>query len=147
MNISLKISILSLIISIGTVFFEYFFNKKINSINLDAEYFNDIFKDFLIEHIPEKRAKVQRTSSGNIIGIDPFLDLLRKIRKKSLFFKFKDREFYNELLSTIQELEDELVLIESPIDIDEYNKHMLIVDSKINSFYDVVLYATRGKIF
>lgn len=145
MELSLKLSIASLIISIGTAVFEYFYNKKINSINIDAIYFNEIYKDYLIKDIPESRLKIRLTRKGHISGIDNFLDVLREIRKKSLFFKYKDENFYRELTTMIQNLEDELVMVDDELDTITYNQFILSVDCKIDGIYKLILDAMQGR--
>lgn len=145
MELSLKLSIASLIISICTVVFEYFYNKRINSINIDATYFNEIYKDYLINIIPESRVKISLTGSGRISGVDDFLDVLRKMRKKSLFFKYKDDIFYKELIAKIQGLEDELVMVEDELENSTYNQFVVRIDYKIDSIYKFILDTMQGK--
>lgn len=145
MELSLKLSIASLIISICTVVFEYFYNKRINSINIDATYFNEIYKDYLINIIPESRVKISLTGSGRISGVDDFLDVLREMRKKSLFFKYKDDIFYKELIAKIQGLEDELVMVEDELENSTYNQFVVRIDYKIDSIYKFILDTMQGK--
>lgn len=145
MELSLKLSIASLIISIGTVVFEYFYNKRINSINIDATYFNEIYKDYLINIIPESRVKISLTGNGRISGVDDFLDVLREMRKKSLFFKYKDDIFYKELIAKIQGLEDELVMVEDELENSTYNQFVVRIDYKIDSIYKFILDTMQGK--
>ena len=120
-------------------------NKKINSINIDAIYFNEIYKDYLIKDIPESRLKIRLTRKGHISGIDDFLDVLREIRKKSLFFKYKDENFYRELITMIQNLEDELVMVDDELDTITYNQFILSVDCKIDGIYKLILDAMQGR--
>lgn len=51
MDISLYISVLALIISIGVPFFEYIYNKSFNNINIEVSYYDEIYKDYLINKI------------------------------------------------------------------------------------------------
>ena len=145
MDISLYISVLALIISIGVPFFEYIYNKSFNNINIEVSYYDEIYKDYLINKIPISRMKIQLSSQGEVLGIDQFLDLLREIRRNSLYFKFRNIEFYSEIFSLIQRLEDELVVAEAKMSVAQYNKLSVRIDSMINDIYEEIITTSRGK--
>ena len=89
--------------------------------------------------------KIQLSSQGEVLGIDQFLYLLREIRRNSLYFKFRNIEFYSEILSLIQRLEDELVVAEAKMSVAQYNKLSVRIDSMINDIYEEIITTSRGK--
>ena len=98
------LSIIAIFISIGVPVFEYFYNKKINDINIDAHYFDAVYEEYLLRKIPDFRIKIERKDNGEMVGIDGFISLLRDMRKRSLYFKFAKEDFYDEIHSLLQNL-------------------------------------------
>ncbi|MEV6742771.1 hypothetical protein AB0N14_40340, partial [Streptomyces sp. NPDC051104] len=52
------LSIIAIIISIGTLFFQNYKNEKHHRTNLEAGYFKDIYLEYLLKEIPRSRQKV-----------------------------------------------------------------------------------------
>ncbi|MCH5250573.1 MAG: hypothetical protein J1E98_11595 [Lachnospiraceae bacterium] len=144
-NIELVISIIALMISVGSSVFEYFWNRHISRKNAETEIYKDIFIEYLIKKIPEARNKIHY---GNEIlsDIDDLVNVLNDLRRDILFFKFSDNCFYRELYKKLQKLEDKLVTISGKkIDADEFADFHKGLDEDIHNIYNFIMKKYIGK--
>lgn len=81
-------------------------NKKLNSINLESEYFDYLFKELLLKSIPMARAKLTINSDGKLTGIDDLLSTLTEARLSLMYYQYTDNNFYKQAKNKIQEIED-----------------------------------------
>lgn len=121
-NLELALSIIAIVISVITIFIEFYGNQRVNRINLEANFYEKIYNEFLINKIPNARNAI--TYNNNIVsGVDELIDVLNDMRRKSLFFKYKEEKFYNILCKKLQDLENELVRkSDLKLDSDDYCK-------------------------
>lgn len=140
-EISFWISVIALIISFLAPLFEYWWSKKLNKINIESEYFDKVYTDFLMIKLPEARLKISYVDN-KIKGIDDYIDVLRDMRKKSIYFKFANNNFYNSLLRKIQELEDLIILGNNNQD---YGKFVSKFDEKEKNIYKCICNGHLGK--
>lgn len=108
LTLELLLSILAIIISVFSVFFEYYWSQRINRTNLEADFFKDIYGDYLMKKIPAART-VFHYSNHILSDTDDLIEVLNDIRRSSLFYKYKDKKFYKKLCTLLQGLEDKLV--------------------------------------
>lgn len=108
-DITLFISIIALIISIGVAIVEYYRDIKINRKNLEVDYFNEIYKVHLIRNIPNARKYIRFDKEGHFLDIDNMCNVLKNIRTDSLYYYYNDNKFYNKLKEQAQKLEDFLI--------------------------------------
>ena len=106
---ALIISIISLLLSIIITFCEIRENRKINDISLESEYFDYLFKELLLKEIPKSRAKISFNMNSNLINTEDLVSTLNDIRHSALYFQYTDTEFFNNLKTELQNLEDYLV--------------------------------------
>ena len=98
---------LALALSAIALVITYSQNKKINEINLMSVYFNDIFKEYLLEKIPVALNKIRISETDEKIkDFDDFLTQLDELRKKALYFKYNDKAFYDNLKNSLLNMED-----------------------------------------
>ncbi len=105
------ISIISVVIaaiSAGISIYTNMQNRKINSINIKARYFEKIFDKYLIEEIPKTRDYIRFTNEGYLEDFQPLVGTLSDMVKKANFFKYDNRNFYNNLKNKTRDLEDYL---------------------------------------
>lgn len=106
-NLSLFFSLVAIVISIVALFVEYKRDYRINSINLEAEYFSDIYKKHLIINIPYARREI--CFIGNkLSGTNRMISLLKEILQDSYYYNYKDKIYYDALKDRIQSFEDYL---------------------------------------
>ncbi len=110
--IALICSILAVIISIVTIVVDYARDMRINTINLNSVYFDEIFKEHLIYKLPQSRRTLTISSSGKLNGTQNLINELNQIRKDSLYFCYADNEFYKGLWDRLTSLEDYIVCSE-----------------------------------
>lgn len=141
------LSVIAILISIGVPLFEYFSNKRINSINIDSHYYNVVYENYLLIEIPEKRMRIERLNSGKIEGREEFLEMLRNMRKKSLCFKFVNEDFYKILYGHIQNLEDEMVILPDSVSEETFVQFIRKIDGIIYDIYVCINNAAHGNSF
>ena len=141
----MDLSIIAIIISIASSIFEYIYNKSINDVNINTHYFDIVYEEYLLEKIPKCRMQIGRKNDGTMGGIDEFIDLLREMRKKSLYFKFANEDFYKEVIFLIQNLEDELVMLGSQVSYTEYRAFRTNTDTAIRKIYECIGKATHSQ--
>ncbi len=107
-EIALVFSIIAVIISIIVACVENRREYNINKINLEAEYFSDIYKEHLIVNIPNARRYITFDMNGKLIGTNDMIQLLQKIMQDSYYYFYKDKVFYDKLQYSVQALEDYL---------------------------------------
>lgn len=146
-NLELLLSIIAIIISVITILIEFYGNQRVNRINLEANFFEKIYNDFLVEIIPNARNEI--VYNNNVVsGVETLIDVLNDMRRKSLFFKYKEEKFYNRLCSKLQELENELVeKSDLTLDSDDYCKFTEYIKEALEEIYDIILCKYTGKFF
>ena len=105
---TLVLSVLAIIVSIWSAIASYHQMQRGQRISLEADYFSDIFKDYLLNRIPNAWRKIT-FSDGEIIQDDDLTNVLVELGKKSQYFMFSDNDFYLELKEKLQGIEDDLV--------------------------------------
>lgn len=142
---ALILSIISIISSLVIAIYEIVENRKINKISLESEYFDSLFKDFLLKKIPSTRIKIQFNSEGKLIDTEEFVSVLNEIRKDSLYFIYTDKDFYNELKYSLQDLENYILNEENNELIGEDQTTFFNnVQEKITTIYDIMISKYSG---
>lgn len=146
-TLELALSVIAIVISIITIFIEFYGNQRVNRINLEANFYEKIYNDFLIEQIPNARNAI--VYNNHIVsGVDILIDVLNDMRRKSLFFKYKEEKFYTNLCTKLQELENELVKkSDIELDNDDYCKFVEYIKKSLEEVYDIILCKYTGKFF
>ncbi len=105
--VAVGISFIALIVSIISLVLQ----KKINSINLEAEYYKKIFDSFLLEKIPEQMFMLNfdnNTLSKNYKELNgTIMEMVRKAR----YFAYANPSFYKKLETKTMEIEDKLITL------------------------------------
>jgi len=146
-NMDSVLAIIAIIVSIGTLIFELIQNQRINRINLEAHFYEVIYQDFLIKKIPNARNQI--VYNENVISkTEKLVDVLNDMRRKSLFFKYKDKDFYEELCKLLHKLEDELTeKSDFKLEPDEFCEFSKFVKDMIEDIYDLIMSKYTGKLF
>ena len=109
---ALIIAILALLVSVIVPIIEDRRERKINKINLESEFYKEIYKEHLIKLIPNARKYIGFTESGQLRDTEELREELNKLRQDSLYFLYSDKNYYNKLKRLTQELEDYLITSE-----------------------------------
>lgn len=103
--IAVVVSAISIIVSIITAIFAYKQQTRLNRINMRAKYFEKIFDEYLIEYIPKAR-KYLRFENNKLVDSEQLCQTLSDLLNASLYFRYENGEFYKELKTQIQSIED-----------------------------------------
>jgi hypothetical protein len=136
MEVSIILSIAAIIISIGIPIFEYCNNIKFNKVSLISDYYKEIYSVYLMKEIPKARMYI-RYSEERLSGTEKIIDVLRLVREDSIFFKYNDHLFYEQLITIIQELEDLLVLTDKMSN-DNYVLFYIDFEKKLGHIYECI---------
>lgn len=109
MNISLILSILAIILSITVAVVEYVRDYNINKVNLESEYYKELFKDYLLYDLPKARKYIRFNSADKLVDTDNMINELQNLLQDSLYFQYSNQQFYQELKKIVQQFEDYLV--------------------------------------
>lgn len=132
--ISVLLSAIALAISIYSIKVA----KTTHRATLASAVFSSIFQPYLVDIIPKGREKIS-FPDGKIKGHKGLVDDLNALRRKILYFKYTDSEFYEELHEEIQAIENHIV--------EAMNlKHDSTAQSKFYSVLDDKLANVFGKI-
>lgn len=135
--IALVVSGISIVISCITLYQE----KKMNLQNLQAIYFKEIFQEYLIYKIPQAALKLNFDGEGKLkVSYRKINDTMMKMIKGARYFVFADRDFYNDLKSKTQYLEDELAVLSNKRvqNKDEQDKAIIHINMIISDVVDFI---------
>lgn len=144
LSLELFLSILAIVISVSCAIFEYFWNQKINKTNLEADFFKEIYGDYLMTKIPKARQYIHY-NDGNVSDTDDLIEVINNMRHSSLFYKYKDNEYYKLLCKQLQHLEDILVSKTGSLSDDDYVEFVQEVNADIESIYKIIMKKYIGK--
>lgn len=142
--IELLISILALIFSCIALLVEQRNMKKINRIGLESKFFLTLLESFIATELPEARIKIHY--SGKVLeNLPEFVDVISKIRRSLLFYKYLDKTFYDKVTDKLKEIEDFVVPYYEKIilDSDNYNFNSKL-DNLMCSLYALIMNKYSG---
>lgn len=145
-NIGMVSTVLTLIFSFAAIVISliaiYQTNKN-NITNLESNIYQEIFFPFLIKEIPDSQDEISY-SNNNLSNLDPLIETLNALRKKAIFFKFRNKYFYKLLRNQIQKIEDFLVETHDTLehdDFEEFNKQLRI---ELENLYSLIMNQYNG---
>lgn len=140
MKISDYISVIAILVSVITLYRQNSTNKKINSINLNALFFEKLYFENLTYKIPKAQENVRyNPTSKKLEGTEELESILDDISKKARFFRYSDNNFYTKLIEHTELLSD---LYTDYHIIKTKNKYMKFVDEhekSLTSLYEFIL--------
>lgn len=145
---ALCVSIISIIISCIVANIGYRKDYRLSRINIEVDFFREIYKEHLVYGIPRARMKMYIGQDKKIHDADDLITELNAIRKDSLFFKFKNNKFYNELINALRQLEDYIVNAEGG-DFDSNDRAIFEsnVELYISKIYEIITQAYNGELW
>lgn len=133
----LVLSVIAIGISLFTLWSEIRSQKKLNRINLNAEYFKHLFFDKLLKEIPEERENLYFDSQGILKGYGNFVDLFLSILNDSKYYKYMDKSYYDYLKEEIMDLEDYVYTVPNGSVEDALHQEIFNeIDEKVQRVYD-----------
>lgn len=142
--IECMLAAVAIVISIVVAVCDFRINCKINKLNMEAEIYQKVFFDYLINKIPRAQQNIKNTVTG-LTGTDLLEEELNNLRQEALFFLYEDEAFYKELCKKLQDLEDTVIKANDK-KMDETKYHMFIEDVKesIKDVYVLVMKKYEG---
>lgn len=145
MNTTDILALIAIVISVISALNQWRHDSKINKINLEADYFKELYMNHLLHLLPKKRAHM-RFNGEKLTDIDPMIDELNSIRMDSLYFLYTDSNFYAKLKNGLRDFEDFLITTsEQPISLDNQPIIWSEVQGKLEDIYDILSDKYYGK--
>ena len=136
--VSVIIAILALGASIVSLIWTIQHSKKAQKITLEADYFRTIFKDYLVRKFPKAREKIF-FQKNKISGHKEFIDQLNSLRRKLSYFRYTDKQFYENLKTELQKLEDFILsAMNKSYESSEQTDFNISCDSQLSSIYELI---------
>ncbi|MBE5868264.1 MAG: hypothetical protein E7293_04795 [Lachnospiraceae bacterium] len=115
LSVTDKIALLALFISVLSVMLSVYsliVQRKLNTQNLQAIYFEKIFHEFLLEKIPTVATKLAFGANGRLLpNYKDVNQVMMEMIKKSKYFAYANNDFYCLLKEKTLYLEDELLIL------------------------------------
>lgn len=108
------IALLALIIaafSFGISIYNAIVQKRINTVNLEAKYYEKIFDKYLLDIIPEKLNNLKFENKKLNKNYTELIDVMMEMIYEAKYFQFSNPLFYKELEFKIKEFEDFILKI------------------------------------
>ena len=113
---------------------------------MQSRYYEKIFDDYLINKIPKGRKYLKYLDDGSFTGANKLIDTLSDLKNESLYFKYHNEEFYDDLVNLIETLEKILTDFSnsSEKDQDRQYKNLDKIKSKIVDIYQLIYKNANG---
>lgn len=140
MELSDYLSFIAIVASIVTLAVNLYTSNKFHKSNLEATYYTDVFSNYLMVKIPKARKYINyRTTDKTLIGSENLQKIVVSLRKDSLFFKYKDKKFYDNLEEQTLSLEDYLLKHEGEkMTENKYDLFSKQLDEEIEKLYFLI---------
>lgn len=135
--ISIIISVIAILVSIYSIKS----NIKINKINIQRSYFDEIYKEYLIKKLPKARSDI-RVIENKITGTINMCNVIKDIKFDSLYYKYHDKKFYEKINAMCQNLLDYIVYCDNKVyndfEQDEIFQDIKNINLKIEELYEIL---------
>lgn len=148
MRLSDTLSVIAIIISIMTVFFEFYYTTHNNKSSLMSIYYSETYKKYLTSLVPDARMAISYNKQTKVLsGTDMLEEVILDIRKDSLYFKYQNKRFYNKLMEKLDLIDDLLVLNgQTRLAWNSYKEFETKLDDIIAKMYELINDNYTGKI-
>lgn len=123
--VALIVAVLSFVVSLVAIRQ----NTSINTTNLQAKYFEDIFKSYIVDRIPETVSKLEFVDGKLNHAYRDLNNVMMEMIADSKYFAYAKKDFYDELQGMTRDLEDKLIT--------QSNKESLDMDYQKKFIYEI----------
>ncbi|CEJ75418.1 Uncharacterised protein [[Clostridium] sordellii] len=139
MTIDNILSVIAILISIGSVFYNNYSNGKVTEKTLNKDFFKNIYFEYIINKIPEAVMKLEAKSDSATNECNNLNDLIHEVIDASTFYRYFDNEFYEDLLSKLIELDELTISASEPkISSSTFRKYKEDIHKSFNSLYTLL---------
>lgn len=139
MELSDWLSLIAILVSVFTIFYQHKVEKKINDINLSIPFFEKIYFEALTKTIPDAQDAIYHDhEKQKIVGISNMKTALREIRKNERFFQYSNADYFDKVHRQSMYLDE---LLSKNIDIDKtaYLKFEKEIEEELVKLYNMIL--------
>ncbi|MGL5965437.1 MAG: hypothetical protein ACRCZ9_00750 [Fusobacteriaceae bacterium] len=135
MEMSDIIAILSLLGTIGIGIYTANLTNRINKISLNANFFNKLFLDILLEKLPEA---LDEAISTNLKETDSLEDIMIDLNKKIVAYKYMDKDFYEKVYNQVVNI-DEFLVLDKNKNIKNTSAQNTKLEEKVEKLYQIFM--------
>lgn len=137
---ALFVAIVSLVSSIVGIVLQ----KKMNTINLEASYYQKIFDKYILDEIPKKVSELKFDSNKKLNrNYQDLNHLVMQMVRDAKYFSFSNPKFYDKLSKLSMKLDDKLVIISGKTVERVHDQNQLIEEIE-KSVSEIVVYINRN---
>lgn len=121
-SISLVLNIIAIVLSVISLLFTQINRRKneeltlqISRQTLEAKFYESIFEEMLVTIIPGSRNKIG-INNNKLTGHSDLINNIADLKKKILYFRYRNKDFYKQLRDSCTELENYLVQANDKLD-------------------------------
>lgn len=134
--------IISIIASLVALFLSVVFylgQQQTNKINLNSLFHDKIFDEILLNKLPNAVFSISHLGGKFVDENHKLDDAIMELKKRIIFFKFKDESFYDSLFEQIITIDDFLVdYSDRSMNIDVFNRKCQQLEEKTQILYKIV---------
>ncbi len=128
------------IASLGLTFVIFLYQalreRKQSRANLNSEYFRELYSRYLLSEIPQSRTRIVFDKDDKLCGFEDFINLINEMLRESLYYRYVDEEYYLELKTYIQDVEDYILEIANSTIAKELQDNVFSeIEEKLESIY------------
>lgn len=133
------VAIIAILVSLGTAIKQWCNDLHVNKVNLESDYFKELYTEILLYEIPKARSYLIFID-GELCYIDNLINELNNIRQRSIYFLYMDEPFYENLKYALRDLEDYLFTCSEQVINDDENQQVVMdeIQLKIKSVYEIL---------
>lgn len=103
---SIIVSAIALLVSILNAGYTYRQNENHHINNIQIKYFEKVFDDHLLIHLPQARRYLRFDNNGRLTDVEILSSALNDLRQSALYFMYTNHKFYDKLRNNIKDLDD-----------------------------------------
>ena len=121
------------VISIGISFVTLWQDRKMNSINLQADYYKKVFEEYLMVRIPEAVRMLSFDEEGKLCeSYKKTNEILIEMLDKCAYFAYANNSFYEELRKIVTDIDEKLVVCATEKIIDRDAQYKFIYELHVD---------------
>lgn len=137
--IAVVISVISLIVSALSMKQ----SRNLNTTNLQAAYFEDTFKEFLLTRIPNAVSKLCFEKGKLSTSYKELNNVMMDMMQSAKYYDYAKHDFYIALKNMTQNLEDKLITQSSKV-VEDRGLQVAFIDDVHKDIMDIIMYINKN---
>lgn len=131
------------VLSLGFSLLAFYQEKKMNITNLQAVYFSEIFREYIIEKIPDAVSLLHFEGYKLSSSYKNLNNIMMDMLKSAKYYAYAKHDFYITLKEKVQTLEDKLIICSSK-EVKSKDEQMEFIYSVHQDVKKIVIYINQN---